>query len=46
MVGKFEIARRDHDPANLPGGRKLQKDNKNPLFNQYDMDNTLLNNVK
>jgi hypothetical protein len=46
IVGKFEIAKRNHNPSHLPGGRKLIKDTKNQLFNEYDMENTLLNNVK
>ena len=45
-MGKSQIAKRVHDTQNLPGGRKLQKDTKNPLLNDFDMDNTLLNNLR
>ena len=45
IVGRTVIAKRKHNPADLPGGRKLLKD-KHPLFYDYDVENTLLNNVR
>ncbi len=39
------IEQREHNVEALVGRRKLVKD-KNPLFNKFDPDNSLLNNVK
>ena len=44
-MSKVIIEQRAHDLEAFASRRKLMKD-KNPLFNQFDPDNTLLNNVK
>jgi CRP-like cAMP-binding protein len=44
-VSKVVIETREHNVEALVGRRKLVKD-KHPLFNNFDPDNSLLNNVK
>lgn len=44
-VSKVVIEKRAHDVGALVGRRKLVKD-KHPLFDNFDPDNSLLNNVK
>lgn len=44
-VSKTCVSTREHNAAEVQGWRRLLKD-KNPLFNDFDVENSLFNNVK